>query len=191
VLSPSATVGFIGFGAAGALLGSELARRGAAVRAFDSQLDAPESRVLMLLRMQRAGVGAAQSLAELVGGAKLVISVAGVEEAASLARNIAGLLQPGQVFLQLSALALTDRHSNAAAVAARGALYIEGQPVESLHLGGPGAADLVPALNGLGFNVVATCRSIGELAQMTYDPSPVTQNETPDPGSPPWRGELP
>ena len=40
MLSPSATLAFIGFGEAGGILGKELASRGMAVRAYDILLDA-------------------------------------------------------------------------------------------------------------------------------------------------------
>ena len=202
MLSPSATICFLGFSELGNIFGADLASRGCAVRSY-VQLDSQDSQAHILRQMQAAGVDAAPTLAAAVRGAKLVISTVGSMTAATIARAAAALLQPGQVFLELNVLSPAIRRDNAAVISASGALYMEGVIAEPpqlyrlatpLQLTGTRAVELVLALNSLGFNARAAGLEIGVLPEMTYYSSTAIRGTTPDEalaGIPAWRGELP
>ena len=170
MLPPSATIAIIGFGEAGAILGEELASRGMAVRAFDILLQDPGAREAMQRRIGDAGAFAADSLAEALRGAKLVISAVTASESRNVARDAGALLQSGQTLLDINSVSPDSKRGNAALVEAAGAHYVEAAvmaPVPPLRLkvpmllGGARAAELAPALNALGFDARAVASEIG------------------------------
>lgn len=170
MISPTATVCFIGFGEAGSILGAELALRGLAVRSFDMLFDAPADRERMLRRCAAAGVDPAFTLGEALRGAKLVVSAVTATAAADVAHDAAALLQSGQIFLDINSVSPDSKRGSAALVEASGASYIEAAvmapvPPQRLRvpmlLGGPRAAEIAPALNALGLNVEAVAAAVG------------------------------
>lgn len=88
MITPSAQIALIGFGAQGQLLAAALAPRGYALRAFDESMDA---------HMERHGVDAAPSLAAALHGAKLVIVTADGTLGDVARRDLEALLVPGQI----------------------------------------------------------------------------------------------
>jgi 3-hydroxyisobutyrate dehydrogenase-like beta-hydroxyacid dehydrogenase len=170
MFTPSATIGFIGFGEAGGLLGRALARRGCAVRAWDILLDDANASAAMRSRIEDAGADPAGSLAECLRGAKLVVSAVTASSAGEVAGNAGALLQRGQVFLDINSVSPDSKRANAAQVQASGADYVDAAvmaPVPPLGLsvpmllGGARAAELSPALNALGFATRAVAREVG------------------------------
>lgn len=170
MFTPSATIGFIGFGEAGRLLGQALARRGCAVRAWDILLDDANASAAMRSRIEEAGADPAGSLAECLRGAKLVVSAVTASSAGEVASNAGALLQRGQVFLDINSVSPDSKRANAARVQASGADYVDAAvmaPVPPLGLsvpmllGGARAAELSPALNALGFATRAVAREVG------------------------------
>jgi len=170
MLPPSATLCLIGFGEAGGILGADLARRGCALRSYDILLDAPTTRDAMLAKLAEAGVDPAFSLAEAVRGAKLVLCAVTADAARDVARDVASLLQSGQVFLDLNSVSPDTKRGNAQLIEASGASYVEAAvmapvPPQRLQvpllLGGARAAELAPALGLLGLNATAVATDIG------------------------------
>jgi 3-hydroxyisobutyrate dehydrogenase-like beta-hydroxyacid dehydrogenase len=170
MLPPSATLCLIGFGEAGGILGADLARRGCALRSYDILLDAPATRDAMLARLASAGVDPAFSLADAVRGAKLIVCAVTADAARDVARDVAPLLQAGQIFLDLNSVSPDTKRGNAQLIEASGASYVEAAvmapvPPQRLQvpmlLGGARAAELAPALGLLGLNVTAVAADIG------------------------------
>ncbi|MDR2215945.1 MAG: DUF1932 domain-containing protein, partial [Nevskiaceae bacterium] len=163
MLTPAATIAFIGFGEAGGLLGQALARRGCAVRAYDI-LPA------ITARIKAAGADPARTLADCVRGAKLVISAVTATSAGEVAAQAATLMQPGQIFLDINSVSPESKRANAARVESVGADYVEAAvmaPVPPhglavpMLLGGARAAELSAGLNALGFSTRAVASTIG------------------------------
>lgn len=170
MISPSATICFIGFGEAGSILGADLAQRGLAVRCYDILFDAAADRARMLRRCADARVDPARALGEALQGAKLVVSAVTATASRDVARDAAPYLSAGQLFLDLNSVSPETKRGNALLIEAGGASYVEAAvmaPVPPLRLrvpmllGGPRAAELAPALNALGLNVEAVAAKIG------------------------------
>jgi|GEM_PF-6189758 len=87
---------FIGFGEAGGIFASELARDHA-VTVWDCKLSGAE-REPMLAKARQAGVRAAGSLAEALEGAALVFSTVTAGSALDVAQQAAPLLTAGAIF---------------------------------------------------------------------------------------------
>lgn len=202
MLAPSATIAFIGFGQTGGLLGTALARRGCAVRAWDILLDDAASRAPMLARIEQAGVDAASSLAGCLRGAKLVVSAVTAGSAGEVAAAAGELLRDGQVFLDINPVPPDSRRANAALVETHGAVYVEAAvtaPVSQLGLAvpmllaGPRAAELAPSLNALGFSTRAVSGEVGMTPAIAGGGAMIGRIEAPTDELPrhPRRGELP
>jgi 3-hydroxyisobutyrate dehydrogenase-like beta-hydroxyacid dehydrogenase len=170
MITPSASIAFIGFGEAGAILGEELARRGCAVRAWDILLADPQMYSRMRHRIELARAEAAASLADALRGAKLVISAVTATAAADVARDSAALLATGQIYFDINSVAPGTKRASAALIEAAGAHYIDAAvmapvPPQRLAapmlLGGARAAELSPTLNALGFATRAVSQEVG------------------------------
>jgi 3-hydroxyisobutyrate dehydrogenase-like beta-hydroxyacid dehydrogenase len=160
----------IGFGEAGAILGADLAHTGAAVATYDILLDAAATRPALLARAATAGVRAADTLADALVGAELVISAVTAASAIDVARQCAALLRSGQWFLDINSVSPDVKRGNAAAIEAAGAAYVEAAvmaPVPPhrlkvpMLLGGARAARLAAALTALGMNVSVVSAAVG------------------------------
>jgi 3-hydroxyisobutyrate dehydrogenase-like beta-hydroxyacid dehydrogenase len=174
-------IAVIGFGEAGGILGSDLARSGREVTTYDLLLEAPASRGAILAKAAAAGVRACASAREAIAGAQLVICAVTAASAAEAAGSAAAALQPGQVFLDINSVSPAVKHANARTVEPSGADYLDAAvmaPVPSqrlavpMLLGGPRAAGAAEALRSLGMqarvisdrvgvaSAVKMCRSI-------------------------------
>jgi 3-hydroxyisobutyrate dehydrogenase-like beta-hydroxyacid dehydrogenase len=106
VLTSSATVCVIGFGESGRAVGTALAQRGHAVRAWDALLADPARSDMMRTRMTEALVDPAASLADAVSGAKVIVCAVDESSAAVVKRDVTAMLVPGQELLDVNALGL-------------------------------------------------------------------------------------
>jgi 3-hydroxyisobutyrate dehydrogenase-like beta-hydroxyacid dehydrogenase len=163
-------VAIIGFGEAGSILGTDLARAGTAVSTYDILLDAAATRATLLARAARAGVGAADTLAGAAAGADLVISAVTASNTLAVARRTAPLLRPGQWFLDINSVAPETKREGAAAIESAGAAYVEAAvmapvPLQRLAvpmlLGGARAAELARILAACGMNAKAISTAVG------------------------------
>ncbi len=166
-------IGFIGFGEAGGILGTALARAGCEVGCYDILLDAPPATPLRQRLIARAAAGPVtvhDSLAALVRGSELVVSAVTATAAHDVTRLAADTLVAGQVYLDINSVSPETKRAEAALVAASGASYVEAAvmaPVPPLGLrvpmllGGRDAAPVAAALMALGADARAVSSDIG------------------------------
>lgn len=160
----------IGFSEAGQAFAAGLRPAGAAVRAFDLRLvDGPDA--MALRETARAlDVAVAEDLAAAIDGAAITLSVVTASAATPVATAAAGLLAPGQIFVDLNSIGPAEKARGAAPVEAAGGRYVEGaimSPVAPhgykvpILVAGPAAADVAALLNPLGMNVEFAGETIG------------------------------
>ena len=94
-------IAIIGFGEVGRILAEDLRARGSRVSAFDLKLRGEDGEP-MREHALRLGVHLAQSHAQAVAGADLVISAVTASEAVPVAQECAPGLQPGAFFLDFN-----------------------------------------------------------------------------------------
>jgi 3-hydroxyisobutyrate dehydrogenase-like beta-hydroxyacid dehydrogenase len=165
------TIGIIGFGEAGGILGAELARkRGLAVRTYDILLEDKSRRAGMVAKAEAASVTAAPSHAAAVAGADLVLSAVTAASSFDVARTVARHLSSGQYFLDLNSVSPETKRRSAALIEAGGADYVEAAVMAAVPpkrlavpmlIGGKKAAALATILKGLGFEVTPVADRIG------------------------------
>jgi 3-hydroxyisobutyrate dehydrogenase-like beta-hydroxyacid dehydrogenase len=163
-------IAIIGFGEAGSILGTDLARAGHAVGTYDILMDASATRAAMVEKARRANVQPADSLATCVEGAQLVISAVTATASGDVARAARRALRPGQFFLDINSVAPATKRANAALVEASGADYVEAAVMAAVPpqrlavpvlLAGARAHALEPLLRRLGMSVTTVGDDIG------------------------------
>ncbi len=163
-------VSFIGFGEAGSILGTELAKLGLTVRTYDILLDHPATRAEMLTRADRAGVQACNSLAEVLADAQLVISAVTASSAAEVAEQAAEHMHNGQIFLDINSVSPGVKRKDQAAIERSGADYVECAVMAPIPphrlkvpmlLGGQRAQALAGQLTALGMKAEFASTEIG------------------------------
>lgn len=150
----------IGFGEAGSTF-AEAGEWGAASRAHDILPERLEVGT-------RLGVTPAETLAQALAGAPVVLSLVTADAALPVAREAAPLLAPGVLFLDMNSVAPATKRAAAQAVDAAGGRYVDVAvmaPVRPkclavpLLVSGPHAAAGCDALAALGFTAM---RAVGE-----------------------------
>jgi 3-hydroxyisobutyrate dehydrogenase-like beta-hydroxyacid dehydrogenase len=163
-------IAIIGFGEAGSILGADLARSGHDVVTYDILMDSPATRAALLARARDAHVRHADSLAECVTRAELIISAVTATASGYVAQACARSLDPAQFYLDINSVAPATKRANAAAVESSGANYVEAAvmaavPLQRLAvpmlLGGARAAALEPLLRRLGMSVTTVSEEVG------------------------------
>jgi len=162
-------VALIGYGEVGRILAEDLRAGGQTVTAFDLKLHLAEGESLRAHARAR-GVTLADSHAEAVRSAELVISAVTASQTIAAAEACAMALPAGCFFLDLNS-ASPGAKMAAAEIVARGAgRYVEGAVMTSvppyrikvpLLLGGPDAPALVPQLLDLGFSAKVVSGRLG------------------------------
>lgn len=163
---------FIGFSEAGQAIGGGLAAAGARrVTAYDLRFDeeGPEGAALKA-RAGELGVEAASSAVEACAGADMIVSTVTAGAALAVAREAAGFIAAGQIFLDLNSVSPDEKRAGAAAIEAAGGAYVEGavvSPVAKLGhkvpmlLAGPEAERLAERLSPLGMALDVVGEEIG------------------------------
>lgn len=163
-------IAIIGFGEAGTILGTDLAARGCEVSTYDILFDAPASRAAMRAKAERAGVRAADTLADAASDAQLIISAVTASSSGEVAAHAARCLRSGQIFLDINSVSPAKKQSSCKTLETCGADYIEAAvmapvPPQRLKvpmlLGGRRAAEVAPALRAVGLNATAVAAEIG------------------------------
>jgi 3-hydroxyisobutyrate dehydrogenase-like beta-hydroxyacid dehydrogenase len=163
-------IAIIGFGEAGSILGTDLAKSGHDVATYDILVDSRTTRAALLERARRAGVRPADSIASCVAGAQLVISAVTATASGEVAKAAARSLTPGQFFLDINSVAPATKRANAAAVESPGADYVEAAVMAAVPpqrlavpmlLAGARAAALEPLLRRLGMSVATVGEEVG------------------------------
>jgi 3-hydroxyisobutyrate dehydrogenase-like beta-hydroxyacid dehydrogenase len=163
-------IALIGFGEAGSILGADLAQGGCEVATYDILFDNPQARSALRAKADRARVRAADSFANAVANAELIISAVTASSSGDVAALAGQTLRHGQIFLDINSVSPAKKQSSHRLVAASGADYVEAAvmapvPPQRLKvpmlLGGPRAAAVATALTQLGMNAKAIAAEIG------------------------------
>jgi 3-hydroxyisobutyrate dehydrogenase-like beta-hydroxyacid dehydrogenase len=163
-------IAMVGFGEAGSILGEELATAGREVVTYDVLLDTPASRGSMLEKARRVRVQTADNLKAALQDADLIISAVTAASSADVASGAGKALRAGQIFLDINSCSPATKRTNAQAVQASGADYVEAAvmapvPPQRLKvpmlLGGRRAAELAPVLRSIGMNATFIADEIG------------------------------
>jgi 3-hydroxyisobutyrate dehydrogenase-like beta-hydroxyacid dehydrogenase len=153
-------IALIGYGEVGQILAEDLRAAAHVVATFDVKLLSP-AREPLREHALRHGVTLAESHAEAVGNAELVVCAVTASETVNAARACAGALPAGSYFVDFNS-ASPGAKVTAAEQVRRGssARYVEAAVMGSippqrmkvpLLLGGPDAAEVAPLLGSLGF----------------------------------------
>jgi 3-hydroxyisobutyrate dehydrogenase-like beta-hydroxyacid dehydrogenase len=142
---PAPAVAFVGFGEVAAAFSAAMRARGAAVAAYDHNLERPGGRAR--LEARATGVRLAP-LAEALGGAELVLSTVRPQTAPDAARACAAHLRPGQLFVDLNTTSPAVKAEIGRTVAASGAAFAEGAVLGAVGAAGAAAAILTGGPDG-------------------------------------------
>ena len=152
-------IALIGYGEVGRILAEDLRAAGHGVRAFDLKLHT-EAGPTLRAHAENLGVQLADSHAQAVMGAVLVVSAVTASQAVAVAEACGPGLAAGAFFLDVNSASPGAKAGAAEVVNAAGGRYVEGAVMTSvppyrlkvpLLLGGPDAAALKPLLDELGF----------------------------------------
>jgi 3-hydroxyisobutyrate dehydrogenase-like beta-hydroxyacid dehydrogenase len=166
-------VALIGFGEAGSILGEDLARRGLEVSTYDILFDSPTARDALRSKALAASVRPLDSLREVLGGVQLVISAVTASASSAVAAGAAQTLHAGQFFLDINSVSPATKRSDARAIEASGADYVEAAVMAAVPpqrlavpmlLGGHKATMLEQLLRKLGMNVTTVAGEVGTAA---------------------------
>lgn len=159
---------FIGFGEAGAAF----ARPGAV--AFDLKTEALGTRAAKLADYAAAGVTGADSAAQAVAGAQVVLSLVTADQALAAATNVAASLPVDALYLDMNSVAPSTKRAAAKAVTAADAHYVDvaimspvlpARHAVPLLVSGDRAQDAAECLSAYGFtNVTVVGTRIGDAS---------------------------
>jgi 3-hydroxyisobutyrate dehydrogenase-like beta-hydroxyacid dehydrogenase len=122
---------------------------------------------------QAIGAKPCASAAEAAAGARVVISAVTAVSARDVAREAAGYLQPGQIFLDINSVSPDTKRANAASVEESGARYVEAAvmapvPPHGLKvpilLGGEAAGQIAELLGPAGMKLEVGSAVIGQAS---------------------------
>jgi len=159
---------FIGFGELGAALAERLGGAGSGeMRAWTRERSDPAAEQALATRLRDAGVARRPSLRDAVEGAGIVLSAVPGSASREIAEQVAGLLDPDTLFVDLTAAPIADKEAGAEAIAKAGGLYADAAVLGAVAA--PGALRIVASGPGAG-PWVQTARSEGlELELETLD----------------------
>ncbi|HFZ8993037.1 TPA: DUF1932 domain-containing protein [Citrobacter freundii] len=164
-------IALVGFGEAGQIYASDLAGK-AEIRVWDKKFLSEQAGHLHKLAVQME-VQPASSLADVLDGASLVLSLVTASSALEVAQQAAPLLSHGQFFLDFNSVAPETKRTAAKAVAAGAGDYLDVAvmaPVPPkrlatpLLLGGVAASGVAQTLSALGCNARAASENIGDVS---------------------------
>jgi 3-hydroxyisobutyrate dehydrogenase-like beta-hydroxyacid dehydrogenase len=123
-------VALIGFGEAG------MAFAGAwrsPVRAFDMKTDAPTLAAAKRADYRQCGVTGADSLAEALAGADLVLSIVTADQALTAARAASAAIEKGALYCDFNSVAPATKQAAARAIEGAGARYVDVAVMAPVH----------------------------------------------------------
>ena len=164
-------IALIGYGEVGRILAEDLGAAAHRLQAHDLKLAGAGAGAAPLRAHAAAhGVVLADTHAEAVRGAELVVSAVTASQAVAVAEACAAGLAPGAFFLDFNSASPGAKIQAAQWVNAAGGRYVEGAVMTSvppyrlkvpLLLGGPDAAALKPLLDALGFAAQVHSEQLG------------------------------
>lgn len=167
---PFRRIALVGFGEVGGVFGRDFAAQGIDVSVFDILLRAKKARPAMLAKAVDCGVHAKDTLRECLRDAELVISAVTASSAASVAKEAAPLLAPGQFFLDINSVSPETKRKEARHFEKSKGQFVEAAvmapvPPQRLKvpmlLGGKCAAELAARLQATGMKATAVSDQIG------------------------------
>ena len=162
-------VGLVGYGEVGRILAEDLRKDGVKVSAYDVKLDGDQAKPLQD-HAAKLGVSLAASHADLADRADFIVSAVTASQAVPVAQACAAAVKKGAWFLDFNSASPGAKQRAAKLIDGAGARYVEGAVMTSvppyrikvpLLLGGPGAAELAPLINDLGFNAKVASDKLG------------------------------
>ena len=118
-------IAIIGFGEVGGIFGNDFARQGMAVSVFDILLASRRHRQKMLAKARACGVDAMDKMSDCLADAQLVISAVTASSALDVAKQAAGMLHRGQIFLDINSVSPQTKCRAARHVDPSGANFVE------------------------------------------------------------------
>jgi 3-hydroxyisobutyrate dehydrogenase-like beta-hydroxyacid dehydrogenase len=168
--SPAAwTVGLVGYGEVGRILGEDLRAQGVRVLAYDLKLGT-EAEVPLRRHAADIGVPLAESHRELAASADLIISAVTASQTVAVAAACAPAIARNAWFLDVNSASPGAKQQAASLIGTAGGRYVEAAVMSSVPpygirvpmlLGGPHAAGLAPLVNGLGFDTAVASDRLG------------------------------
>ncbi|MCP3469254.1 DUF1932 domain-containing protein [Bradyrhizobium sp. CCGUVB1N3] len=173
-------IGLIGYGEVGKILAEDLRQQDIKVAAFDLKLGSEQGAALRD-HATRHGVTLAASHADLTAKSDFIVSAVTASQAVSVAQACAAAINQGTWFLDFNSASPGAKQCAGKLIEDAGGRYVEGAVMTSvppyrikvpLLLGGPGAREVEPLLNAIGFaakvasdqlgvsSAVKMCRSI-------------------------------
>ncbi len=173
--SAPARIAFIGFGEVGQTFSRGFAANGVAgIRAYDL-LFGHASDGRLEAAAHRIGVSCAETPEQACADASFIFSAVTADRAEAVAREAAGWLKPGQIFVDVNSAAPATKQRAAEAVATSGADYVEAAVMApvlkpglgvAILAGGPKAQVAAQTLNGLGMNLTPVSDLFGRASAM-------------------------
>jgi len=178
-------VGFIGFGEAARVFAGGLRGTGPVLLAFcRGPRNAPPYAPAFRQAAAALGVELVDTLDELARRADVLFSAVATPAAAAVASECAAALRPGQLYVDINAVAPATKEAIAAAVAARGASFVDAELMGAaslygaavpLYVSGDGAAEFQRRFAPLGLNVTLVPGAPGAAAALKMLRSVVTK----------------
>lgn len=170
----STKIAFIGFGEVGQRFATDLIKRDDVVlSAFDIAFGKPGRGADLESAARTLSVNKRASAADAGREADIVVSAVTADQTETVAREAAGWLRPGQLFVDVNSASPMTKRRAAAAVAPSGADYLEAAvmaPVRAPGLrvpilaGGPAAEGATVRLNALGMNLTPVASVYGRAS---------------------------
>jgi 3-hydroxyisobutyrate dehydrogenase-like beta-hydroxyacid dehydrogenase len=168
-------IAFIGFGEVGQRFATDLRRHPrVSVAAFDRALVVPDARTPAIrAAIEALGVSARDTCAGVCTGADVVVSAVTADQAEAVAREAAGALGPGQMFLDVNSASPATKRRAAMMVTPSGARYVECAVMAAVKApglavpilaGGPAASDAATLLNPLGMKLSPIATEFGRAS---------------------------
>ena len=162
-------VGLVGYGEVGRILAEDLRKDGVKVSAYDIKLGGEHAKPLED-HAAAINVSLASSHTDLADRADFIVSAVTASQAVPVAQACAAAVKKGAWFLDFNSASPGAKQRAAKLIDGAGARYVEGAVMTSvppyrikvpLLLGGPGAAELAPLVNDLGFNAKVASDKLG------------------------------
>lgn len=162
-------IALVGYGEVGRILAEDLRANRHEVTAFDVKLGTPAGEPLRAHSIAH-GVVLAESHAQAVGAADLIVSAVTASQTVAAAQACGPALRPESFFLDFNSASPGAKIAAAAHVTRGGGRYVEGAVMTAvppyrikvpLLLGGPHAEQLLPALGELGFAARVASSQLG------------------------------
>jgi 3-hydroxyisobutyrate dehydrogenase-like beta-hydroxyacid dehydrogenase len=162
-------IGLVGYGEVGRILAEDLRKQNLRVSAYDTKLGGAQAAALQD-HAAAHGVTLAASHADLAANADFIICAVTASQTVPAAQACVPGLQPQAWFLDFNSASPGAKQRAAALIDGGGGRYVEGAVMTSvppyrirvpLLLGGPGAGELAPLLNELGFDARVSSDRLG------------------------------